>query len=624
MKKYGLFILVLSLLLALSDARAQEPEPCFNAPIRTGCAPFTVTMEDCSGVDPSLILYQFGEGGPQSSPTFTFTAPGLYNVTQILNTGTGGARTTKEDYILVIPSDPIPFMVQACGDLRMRLLIQDDNYDEYIVDFGDGTTETLPPNGEVIHSYDNAANKTIRVEGRFVNAEDRCGRNQKTFRPEAQLEVAELTRIEALHNNEVRLSYQLGDANSYIIQQSTDGINFVDVTAISHATQTTLSLSGEGTYYFRISASPCEGSEAFSKTLPLLRLEGSAQEGFNRLAWSLSDKVENFQRYRLSKDGAEIAQLDSLATQIYDDNETSCGATYCYRLIAVFAHGESLSKTVCIEAISVRELPAVRNFYTTFDDDNRIALRWSFNVDVVSDLAAVRIQKTIDARDTVEFVVRDSIRSYIDAAVAPTEVRYAYSVFYENTCALLSQKSNFISPIHLKAEILRTEKKAIIKRSNYEGADRNISYRLLRLNQAGDTLANLAMPDTIYEDNLQNESEQLILYRAYAQDNNDWRSYSNTVLNYFITDLALPNAFTPNGDGLNDTFGVNSPHLDTFSMRIFNRWGNLIFETQSTEERWDGTYQGKEAPEGEYTYQIRATDKIGKNINESGLIRLIR
>ncbi|MDZ7845320.1 MAG: gliding motility-associated C-terminal domain-containing protein [Owenweeksia sp.] len=67
----------------------------------------------------------------------------------------------------------------------------------------------------------------------------------------------------------------------------------------------------------------------------------------------------------------------------------------------------------------------------------------------------------------------------------------------------------------------------------------------------------------------------------------------------------MANAFTPNGDGLNDVFKVgHSCDLIDFSLKIFNRWGNMVYESEQSQQGWDGTYQGAELPAGVYTYSI--------------------
>ncbi len=74
----------------------------------------------------------------------------------------------------------------------------------------------------------------------------------------------------------------------------------------------------------------------------------------------------------------------------------------------------------------------------------------------------------------------------------------------------------------------------------------------------------------------------------------------------------LPNAFTPNGDGINDVWipVANVVDLETYRLRIFDRWGMLLFETEDPWEGWDGTIGGQLMPDGVYVYQADVVDAI--------------
>ena len=88
--------------------------------------------------------------------------------------------------------------------------------------------------------------------------------------------------------------------------------------------------------------------------------------------------------------------------------------------------------------------------------------------------------------------------------------------------------------------------------------------------------------------------------------------------------IHMPNAFTPNGDGLNDLFRIppgTSLQLQEFS--IFDRWGNKIFSTQNISKGWDGTFNGTPSDAGTYVYMIRGTDEKG-NVFVKGTVVLVR
>ena len=74
-----------------------------------------------------------------------------------------------------------------------------------------------------------------------------------------------------------------------------------------------------------------------------------------------------------------------------------------------------------------------------------------------------------------------------------------------------------------------------------------------------------------------------------------------------VSYLAVPNFFTPNGDGINDEFRVAYTSIKTYKCVVFNRWGNVVFSTDNPNEGWDGNVHGRPAAEGTYYYVITAT-----------------
>lgn len=79
---------------------------------------------------------------------------------------------------------------------------------------------------------------------------------------------------------------------------------------------------------------------------------------------------------------------------------------------------------------------------------------------------------------------------------------------------------------------------------------------------------------------------------------------------YIHGDLVLyvPNTFTPNGDGLNETFNLSGFGFESFELLIFDRWGNLIKTITDLNDSWDGTYRGIRCQDGVYVWKLRALD----------------
>jgi len=88
--------------------------------------------------------------------------------------------------------------------------------------------------------------------------------------------------------------------------------------------------------------------------------------------------------------------------------------------------------------------------------------------------------------------------------------------------------------------------------------------------------------------------------------------------------IGLPTAFSPNGDGENEILFVRGAAIKTMDLKIFNRWGQMIFESTSQAVGWDGTYQGQPQPIDAYGYVLVATFIDGSSKTLKGNVTLLR
>ncbi|MCL6258722.1 gliding motility-associated C-terminal domain-containing protein [Aquiflexum sp. TKW24L] len=88
--------------------------------------------------------------------------------------------------------------------------------------------------------------------------------------------------------------------------------------------------------------------------------------------------------------------------------------------------------------------------------------------------------------------------------------------------------------------------------------------------------------------------------------------------------ILVPNAFTPNGDGLNDTFIPKMRGIEDFELHIFNKWGELVYSAFSKEDAgWDGTLRGTMSPNGNYVYKIIFKAVDGEKGSQTGVFTLV-
>jgi gliding motility-associated-like protein len=89
------------------------------------------------------------------------------------------------------------------------------------------------------------------------------------------------------------------------------------------------------------------------------------------------------------------------------------------------------------------------------------------------------------------------------------------------------------------------------------------------------------------------------------------------------TELFIPNTFTPNGDDHNELFVISGVNIKAFNIQIFNRWGELMFMSESIYKSWDGTFDNKKVQEGTYYYNIKVLGDDNRMLELSGTVNII-
>ena len=111
---------------------------------------------------------------------------------------------------------------------------------------------------------------------------------------------------------------------------------------------------------------------------------------------------------------------------------------------------------------------------------------------------------------------------------------------------------------------------------------------------------------------------------AFKAGDSTMISQSNYIDLYPKLAVYIPNTFTPNGDGLNDTFGVRGEDIGQYSLMVYDRWGEVIFSSNNPNIQWDGKYKGHEVQVGAYAYKYIALGLDKTEKEQSGTVTLIR
>ena len=121
------------------------------------------------------------------------------------------------------------------------------------------------------------------------------------------------------------------------------------------------------------------------------------------------------------------------------------------------------------------------------------------------------------------------------------------------------------------------------------------------------------------------EINQEDAYYVWVEDANGCTDISELVFVSLLpkTELFVPTAFTPNGDFQNDLFVIKGDFINSFQMDVVNRWGEVLFTTNSIEKYWDGKFEGKEVVQGTYYYNITLVGQDKKTFVKQGTVEVI-
>ena len=128
-------------------------------------------------------------------------------------------------------------------------------------------------------------------------------------------------------------------------------------------------------------------------------------------------------------------------------------------------------------------------------------------------------------------------------------------------------------------------------------------------------------------------SHRIVLYATFINGNDTvaytkdyWQDAQPITIQISESKLEMPNAFSPNGDGINDIYRAknNYQSIVEFDAYIFNRWGQNIYEWHDPAGGWDGKFNGKDVKQGVYFVLVKAKGADGRKYNIKKDVNLLR
>lgn len=634
MTKLFRYILLLNLLLLI---KVQSYSQCGSAfPYSSNNGQFSVSeIRGCAGMTVDICISEptcdcvnscscdiiFGDGIGNDVFSYTYQTPGSYRLEIIF------PNPTPSDFIdIVITDNTAPdFEIFSCANNTARVNIEDSQYDTYSIDYGDGTNTVVPvgsPNDQ--HTYASSGTRSVSVQGIDINGLDNCPVASTDFTPLNTLPALTIQQLKVLDDTSLELLYTPEENILYRLEVQVNGtgnFNFIKNVNITSSPDTLTNLDLVNNFYcFRIgSVDPCSNGAVYSNTICSISTALEIQNANNALNWSTANPSEDFRLARQVENENGSTTSNPFLTfnpnqRSYDDADISCNTQYCYFFEANYNGGLSISNTVCGIAISSNLPDSVADLSIRINDGESL-LDWPDDMAVIDNY---------EVQSSGFFLGKTEESSFTDFISNRNLENACYTIITTDDCGNVNSTTDICS-IFLQGSIAK-DNAVTLNWNEYTGYQNGVSTYRIEKFYNDITAGTSEQITTSFEETDNNPNEQVINYQITAVPTTSTldNSQSNTITLIKPNNIYYPTAFTPDNNGTNDVFTVNGRFLAEYQMQVFNRWGEMIYSTESPENGWDGTLNGQPQHEGTYLFNLEAIDLAGREIQENGSFVLIR
>jgi gliding motility-associated-like protein len=608
-----------------------------------------------TSIDGNIIRqhWEFGDGDTSGvfAPAHFYKKKGYYNVKLTVFTDVGCTNSiTKRIHILRLIPQFYGSDTLTC--LNTPILFKDYSFSDtgivkWFWDFGDGGSSTLQ---NPYYAYKNSGHFDVKLSVADITG---CVRTiiKKNYIeildtiPPDKVPILRATVVDDATVNIDFPKYTKYDFGSYVLSRDMGGGNFMQVFTSADANDTSFNDIGlntlKKTYSYKLQIKDRCGylwPLDSSRTHTTMNVTGKTAINKALLDWTPYvgwDTVLRYVIYRqnvfrpLEWDSIGWVYGDSLH---YTDYEIICYRTHHYKIKAVEERGHeqfAWSDTTAVTPIYIPNV--IRNdiIRATVEQDRSVLVEWSpsrtkrpWNYILQRSINNINF-KTIGVYD------RRTFHAY-DQNVRVNDSSYIYRMFVKDSCGDLSGFTNIAKTILLKIDTVQTSGHPALYWTQYKdwplGVDHYEIQWLENATGTWKTVGTVPAVDTQFVDMISHAKQTLYCYRVigYSRENDSVFSVSNEACVPTIMHLYVPNAFTPNTDSINQSFNAKGVFIFDYTMKLYNRWGELIFQTNDLHRGWDGTFRGDPAPEGVYIYWIYAAGSNSQVYSRSGNVTLLR
>lgn len=354
---------------------------------------------------------------------------------------------------------------------------------------------------------------------------------------------------------------------------------------------------------------------------------------------NMTPPVSSYQIWRSRNDSLPrvIRTIDAngSAEYSYTDDFLIPDELYTYHISAINGVNDMSSESCRVEVVADPELlNAFELENVTVYDNEYIQLYGNGNpIDFINKVAIYRSETTPDNFELLTTIPWNSTDVEIpETSAKVNETAYYYQLAALDACGYEIERSTVMRSIFLQLED-QGNNGVRLNWNAFEGWDENLlGYDIYRMTNdiLDQGFPKIAMPGTlVFSDNIDPAATngRITYYVEATRRHDDIRSRSNEVLLLGEAKVIMPNAFKPTSNiEKNKIFIPVARNVDNANYRftIYNRWGQMVFETNDPAEGWDGTRNGSLSPSGIYGYLVVYSDYNGISHSQRGAVNLLK
>ncbi|MFY7911419.1 MAG: gliding motility-associated C-terminal domain-containing protein [Emticicia sp.] len=596
----------------------------------------------------------------------TFTTPGTYWILQNINVSSVSYITCNS--FELIQTEVPDVKINSCGaqDITVTFLNTPKNktHAGYRIVWGDGkenfidgiTANSFPL--DVNHTYTSPLTTQPQIVANYTRGGSLvvCRSSPFPFNAQANTppKIKELEGLTGGTSNKITMIEGVA-GTEYTIEQKTKTGSWTDTgrkitrnTGETFKTETITGLNASTEYCFRVKTKDlCNNDIPSNEVCTIIPKQTLTSPNEVKIDWNapLPTVTRYTVGYSENPTGANAntgSPVTATATT-FSYNQLVCTKKYNFQVTAEVGTGVDVVKikspTIIVDpSNSPKLVPSTIGLVSVINPD---LIR--FNVFEVNGAITNKyvFYRSEGNSPTFTEIHRSSNNSYEDTNVETSKQQYCYKVAYEDQCGNVSDQS----PAYCNVFLTSKERNTLNWTPGAEITPvvKSIDYRIETIDENGNITSADRTPDlksnvgdlieTLLNQNTNGEAEfrirgiitLLILVQGTPVEF-QVEVYSNTYTFISPARLYVPSAFSPNGDSFNDEFIAQGRYIAEFNLEVYDRWGNVIFESRDLDIGWKGTASDgtSPAPAGNYGFKIFGLDLAGREFEKVGSVTLLR